>query len=209
MRHLQLALEGASRNPPSDARQQCSGSASRTICDIATERRPVAAPGEVSAASLPSVTVQSREPTLRRLAGEITAGAVQAQERIRAILGWMNRNIRKEPADVFSALDVVDSGRAECQGHAYLYAALARASGLPTRVVNGLVYSPEHDGFLFHTWVESAVQGHWQAIDPTFGQLEADATHIALVYGETLGDLVPLLDWVGKARATVLSAAAP
>jgi len=120
----------------------------------------------------------------------------------------MDQNIRKQPADVFSALDVLDQKRAECQGHAYLYAALARAAGIATRVANGLVYSPEHRGFLYHTWAESLAEGRWQAVDPTFGQPEADATHIALVYGETLGDLVPLADWVGKLRATVLEPAA-
>jgi transglutaminase-like putative cysteine protease len=31
--------------------------------------------------------------------------------------------------DAFSALDVLDAKRGECQGHAYLYAALMRAVG--------------------------------------------------------------------------------
>ncbi|HLF39007.1 MAG TPA: transglutaminase-like domain-containing protein, partial [Burkholderiales bacterium] len=91
-----------------------------------------------------------------------------------------------------------------CQGHAYLYTALARAAGVPTRVVNGLVYSGELRGFLYHSWTESLVGSHWQVVDPTFGQTVADATHIKLIEGENLADLMPLMDWVGKVKIRVL-----
>jgi len=70
--------------------------------------------------------------------------------------------------------------------------------------VNGLAYSKDFEGFLFHSWAESLVGARWQAVDPTFGQAEADATHIKLVEGETLAELVPLTDWVGKLKIRVL-----
>jgi len=130
----------------------------------------------------------------------ISIGPAKAQ----AILDWIGRNIRKEPADVFSALDVLTTGRAECQGHAYLFAALARASGIPTRVANGLVYADELKGFAYHAWNESLIDGQWIAIDPMFGQFEADATHFKLLYGENLGDLAPLAAWIGTTRIAVL-----
>ena len=41
-------------------------------------------------------------------------------------------------------------------------------------------------------------------MDPTFGQAAADATHIKLLEGEQLADLMPLLDWVGKLKIRVL-----
>jgi transglutaminase-like putative cysteine protease len=135
---------------------------------------------------------------------KITAGRESDAERVRAVLGWLEENIRKEPVDAFSALDVLDSRRAECQGHAYLYTAFMRSLGVPTRVVNGIVYSGEHGGFLYHTWAESFVDGSWRAVDPTFNQLQADATHVALVYGEGLAELIPLVDWVGNTRIRVL-----
>lgn len=79
------------------------------------------------------------------------------------------------------------------------------ALGIPTRVVNGLVYSEELKGFLYHSWAESHVGGAWLPIDPTFGQLAVDATHIKLLEGEKLSDLLPLIDWVGKIRVRVLA----
>ena len=207
-RRLRLALEGASRDPPADERQQCARTGAGVVCDIDVARRPLAGSLEIAVARLPTPTVQSTEGSIRLLARQLAGDKPSVGEKIAAFLAWMDQNIRKEPADVFSALDVFDHKRAECQGHAYLYAALARAAGIATRVANGLVYSPEHRGFLYHTWAESLAEGRWQAVDPTFGQPEADATHIALVYGETLADLVPLVDWVGKLRATVLEPAA-
>ena len=206
---LRLALEGVPRDVPADARQQCTRTGELAICDVDAARKPDAGPMQRTSASRPSSTVQSLDPAVRSLAQQLIAGRTTDSEKYRAILSWIERNIRKEAADVFSALDALDTRRAECQGHTYLYTALARASGIPTRVANGIVYSPEHRGFLYHTWAESLIAGHWQAVDPTFGQAEADATHIALVYGESLGDLVPLVDWLGKLRARVLDASAP
>jgi len=208
-RRLRLALAGASRDVPANERQQCTRAGVETVCDIDVARRPAAGSVEKILATLSNSTVQSADPSIRNLAQQLTAGKTSAGGKIAAILAWLEQNIKKEPADVFSALDVLDSRRAECQGHAYLYAALARASGIATRVANGLVYSPEHQGFLYHTWAESLVEDRWQAVDPTLDQLEADATHIALVYGEALGDLVPLVDWLGQIRARVLDSSAP
>jgi transglutaminase-like putative cysteine protease len=157
-----------------------------------------------AAAFAPSVTVQSTDATIRALARTILTTCLLAPTDGALSSGWSAIFARRQPTS--SRLDVLQSKRAECQGQTYLYAALARAAGIPTRVANGLVYSPEHEGFLYHTWAESLVDGSWQAVDPTFDQRRADATHLALVYGETLADLLPLVEWVGKTRIRVLEA---
>jgi hypothetical protein len=43
-------------------------------------------------------------------------------------------------------------------------------------------------------------------VDPTFAQIPADATHIKLVEGETLQDLVPLASLIGRIRIKILAA---
>ncbi|HXF65539.1 MAG TPA: transglutaminase-like domain-containing protein [Burkholderiales bacterium] len=203
---LRIALSGTQRVPPSDAAQRCARAGDEIVCEMRVpatgvlEETPFAREKYLQ----PSITVQSNDPSVRRLAAEIVAGAEEPLERIARIIRWLDANVEKAPIDVFSALDVLEKRRAECQGHAYLYAALARAAGIPTRIVNGLAYSEQLDGFLYHSWAESLIEGRWLAVDPTFGQLRADATHIKLVEGELLGDLVALLDWVGRARIRVL-----
>lgn len=202
---LRLALGGIASVPPSDARQRCAPQAAELVCEIGPVSAPPAEPPEPRYLDA-SVTVQSRDPEIRRLAAEIAGEAASAEERVARIVRWMDANIEKAPLDVFSARDVLERRKAECQGHAWLYAALARAAGIPTRVVNGLVYSAELGGFLYHTWNESWLEGAWRALDPTFGQLRADATHLKLFEGETLAELLPLLDYVGRLRIRILAA---
>jgi len=206
-RFMRFALHGPGpdRVPPSDARQRCAASARDLLCEIdsgGTTRDD----GSSAAALLPSGTVQSRDPIVRHLAASIAGDRTSADDKIDAVLAWIDQNIAKEAIDTFSALDVLDARRAECQGHAYVYAALMRALDVPTRVVNGLVYSPDFGGFLYHTWAESLTESGWRAVDPTFNQRRADATHIALVRGESLAELIPLIDWVGNTRIEVLEA---
>ena len=76
---------------------------------------------------------------------------------------------------------------------------MARAVGLPARIAAGIVYSDQSyggDGFFYHAWPEVWL-GRWIAIDPTFGQFPADATHIKLVEGD-LDQQIALIRVVGK-----------
>ncbi|HTO49741.1 MAG TPA: transglutaminase-like domain-containing protein [Burkholderiales bacterium] len=200
---LVVTSPAAATLPPDDPRQQCRPTSSAVECELRSV--PVPAVRKPEPADLQaSVAAPSSDSRIRDLASAIAAGKPTAREQAQAMLDWIGRNIRKEPADVFSALDVLATGRAECQGHAYLFAALARANGIPTRVANGLVYSAELEGFAYHTWNESLIDGQWIAIDPMFGQFQADATHFKLLYGENLGDLTPLAAWIGATRIEVL-----
>jgi transglutaminase-like putative cysteine protease len=73
--------------------------------------------------------------------------------------------------------------------------ALARALEIPARQVHGLVYARYADGkdaLYWHAWAEVFSAGEWIAIDPTFGQPVADATHVALGTG-TQVDTIGLL----------------
>jgi hypothetical protein len=204
-----VELVGLDRLAPSDEWQRCRPEGRVQVCEIESPGlRDVRAtePMKVSDKYLaPSLTVQSRDPNIRATAQKIARTGAPAAEIVERILSWLEDNIEKAPLDVFSALDVLEQRKAECQGHAYLYTALARALGIPTRVVNGLVYSEDLKGFLFHSWAESLVEGRWRPVDPTFGQPAADATHIKLLEGEALADLLPLINWVGKLRIRVLA----
>jgi hypothetical protein len=143
------------------------------------------------------------------LSKTITGDANGEHEKISRLLAWMDQNIAKEAVDSFTAVDVLRERRAECQGHAYLFAALARASGIPTRIVNGIVYSADHGGFLYHTWNEAWIaSAGWQPVDATFSQAHADATHLKLIEGELPGDLVPLVGLVGRIKVVSVSARA-
>jgi len=205
---LTLVVEGvpAALEAPSASGQRCAREGARLECRV--DRRAPAAAGDARQADpylLPSLAAPSNERRFLELAQSIAGGASGAQARIERLLAWIDANIAKAAVDAFSAADVLRERRAECQGHAYLFAALARALGLPTRVVNGLVYSAEHGGFLYHTWNEVWLDGAgWRPVDATFVQPLADATHVALVVGESPAQLAPLAAMVGRARVAAI-----
>ena len=151
-----------------------------------------------------SLAIPTRHPTINRIVGVITQDKASDSDKLSAIMDWIQTHIDPVATDVFTALDVLQQRKAECQGFSYLFASFARSAGIPTRLVNGIVYSEQHEGFLYHTWVESQVDGNWQSIDPIFGQLHADATHIKFVEGDNTADLTPLLSVIGKLSARIV-----
>lgn len=202
---MRVALSGADRAVPSDSLQRCVRGGGETTCDVTPAATAPAADGADPRYLAASFPVPARDPAIASLARVIASGATDPRVQVELIVKWMDANVRKSPVDAFSALDVLARREAECQGHAWLYAALARALGVPTRVANGIVYSGEHGGFLYHAWAESLVAGRWMAVDPTFGAVPADATRVKLVEGETLADLTPLVDWIGRLQVRVLA----
>ncbi len=145
-----------------------------------------------------SAQVQSRHPMIRALARELAGDKRNVWQVAKDINRWVYRNLAKELVDTVTALDALHERRGECQSHTYLFTAVARAAGIPTRIVNGLVYSQEYSGFLYHAWPEVYV-GEWRALDPTFGQDVVDATHIKLTEGTQDGPF-RLMEFVGKLK---------
>jgi len=186
---------------PSEGAQACRDS--RCVVD----RAAPLAQGDPARYLKATLAAPSNLGEIRDLAAKISGARGTEAEKIDRILAWMDENIAKEAIDSFTAIDVLRERRAECQGHAYLFAALARAAGIPVRIVNGIVYSAEHGGFLYHTWNEAWIAGRgWQPVDATFGQAHADATHLKLIEGEQPGDLVPLVGLVGRIKIASVSA---
>jgi hypothetical protein len=100
------------------------------------------------------------------------------------------------------ATEVLALGKGDCTEHALLFTALARAAGIPARQVHGLVYAQYDDkvpALYWHAWVEVKSGEEWIAVDPTFDQPVADATHVVLGRGtqvDTVG-LLGVLEIVG------------
>jgi transglutaminase-like putative cysteine protease len=73
-------------------------------------------------------------------------------------------------------------------------------------MVAGTVYaSPDgaSGAFYYHAW-NLVWLGDWVAVDPTFGQFPADATHVALVVGGPEKDIA-LIGVIGRMRFDVES----
>lgn len=144
----------------------------------------------------PSHPIESDHPEILKAARKAVEGARAPREKIERLTSWVANEIKDEPVDSFSALEVLHNRKGECQAHTLLYTAMARALGIPTRLTGGIVYM-EGMGFLYHAWAESFVDD-WLPVDPTFNQVPVDATHIKLVEGSDWISLLPMGSVVGR-----------
>jgi Transglutaminase-like superfamily len=85
--------------------------------------------------------------------------------------------------------DLFKSRYGDYIGKTVMFASFARAAGLPTRVIGGLVYRGGF--FYFHAWPEVWID-RWVPVDPTLAQFPADVTHIPLKEG-TLKDVTSIV----------------
>lgn len=149
--------------------------------------------------------VQSEHPDIQAKAREIVGQEQNPWQKALRLHDWVFTYLEKEAVmSVPSALEVLTQRRGDCNEHTVLFAALARASGLPTRIAIGLVWSDELDGFYYHAWPEVNLGAGWIWMDPTLDQPIADATHIKLLNGgiETWPKLLPFL---GQLQLEILS----
>ncbi len=140
--------------------------------------------------------VDSDAPAIRALAAEVAGDAAGVYAAAVRINRFVNRRLEKAFGQSRDrASEVLATGKGDCTEHALLFTALARAAGIPARPVYGLVYTRYGDGadaLYWHAWVEVKSGEEWIALDPTFGEDVADATHLALGHG-TQVDAVALL----------------
>ncbi|NOX35993.1 MAG: transglutaminase domain-containing protein [Calditrichaeota bacterium] len=115
----------------------------------------------------PTDLVQSDHPDIQRKARELVDGAQSVYEAIQRILLWTVEHMHYVliPPQ-FDALYAFRTGEGNCQNYSHLAAALLRAVGIPTRIVNGITlkegYEVETDQGTFsfrmaqgrHSWIE-------------------------------------------------------
>jgi transglutaminase-like putative cysteine protease len=82
------------------------------------------------------------------------------------------------------ALTALRLGEASCNGKSRLFVALARAGGIPARLVGGLIMD-RGSKRTSHQWVEAWVAGHWVPFCPTNGHFaELPERYLSLYYGD-------------------------
>lgn len=161
----------------------------------------------------PSQFIQSQDDAVVKLANEVppledpSELAVALEKLVRGTIQ------RQDFTQAFaSAADVARHRQGDCTEHAVLLAAVARARGLPARVVIGLVYSDRPlKGFLYHMWNEIWVGDHWMPYDATLGQGYVDAVHLKLAHsslatGGGFEAFLPVMRVMGQVKIEVLKA---
>lgn len=202
---LRLAGENGVR-PPDDARQSYRDGVVRIVREDPTGLPSFVLPyagGEWRGDLRATTFLQSDHPKVRDKAAAILAGESDARRAAELLRAWVYGNLEKVPvASIPNALQVLEMGRGDCNEHAVLLASLARAAGIPARVVAGAVYV---DGvFLYHAWNELWLGEQWLSADAAFDQMPVDATHLKLVSGGP-EDHVAMLPVIGRLSIEILS----
>ncbi len=185
-------------------RQRITDPADMVVAVEAADTAAVALPDGVRRRYLaPTPLIQSDDREIRALSRKLTRGLAGDRDRARALADWVHDNLEKRmTVSLPSAVEVLASRRGDCNEHATLFAALARAAGIPATLCLGVVYM---DGrFYYHAW-NVVWCGEWVELDPTFGQFPADAARLRLVEGD-LTDQLRLLPAFGKLEIEILEA---
>jgi len=145
--------------------------------------------------------IQSDHPEIQAKAREMVSTDDPTLVKAKRLVTWVNKNIQKRPVlSVPNALETLHHRVGDCNEHAVLLAALARASGIPAQVEAGLVY--QKGRFYYHAW-NVLYLGAWITTDAVMDQLPSDVTHIRFVRGtERQIDLVQM---IGRVRIEILS----
>jgi len=152
----------------------------------------------------PTPLIQSDHPKIQKQVRNIVDSEGVPEENARKIMDWIYQSLEKRPVlSIPNALQILENRVGDCNEHAVLLAAMARAAGIPAAVEAGLVY--QRGRFYYHAWnaLYLSQWGGWVTADATLGQFPADVTHIRLVRGEADRQL-DLLGLIGRLKIEIL-----
>lgn len=129
----------------------------------------------------PNAYLQSDDPEIKRLAHELVATEKDAFAAALILERWVAENLTFDLGLVFApASEIFRDRRGTCLGYATLLATMARAVGIPARVVLGYVHALGMFGG--HAWAEVLVGETWVPLDAAIvNEGPADATRIAIL----------------------------
>lgn len=218
-RHLRLRIEGVEpervrHEPPLQVR-----AGDEVTVDIplllelpalAVRAAAVGAP-DLPPELLPTMSLPSSHREIVDRAQQVVGDATDRLTAVQRLNRYVFESMEKAPTmGVPNGLEALRSMRGDCNEHTALFVSLARAAGIPARIAAGVVYSDrigERGAFYYHAWPEVQLGGptDWVPVDPTFGQVPADATHVKLVEGD-LDRQVEIMAVMGKLGFELLEA---
>jgi hypothetical protein len=213
IRYVFAFRDGVSFSFPETGEQRSALKDGVATVDICTDCGPglPTDPAYLADALKPTAWLQSDAPKIRAFARGIAHLDETGARKMNLLIAKATPYLGKlDFAGHFSALEALERKRGDCTEASVLLAALGRAAGIPTRVVNGLVYSRERyhgvaNVFMPHSWTLAYVEGRWRSFDLALGNF--DTTHIALNVGDgderqvlAGGQLAGLLIWQSMAE---------
>lgn len=155
-------------------------------------------PGGLAEFLKPSPYIESGDPGIASLARGLVSGARTYREALARIADWVSSNIAYDESvsalpnyAELGALWALNARKGACLQFARLFVALARAAGIPARLVEGFSVRPPgtEAGLYTHVYAEAYIPGFgWLPVEPQLGGswlglLPPAPGYIALVRG--------------------------
>ncbi len=175
---------------------------SETVRNRIFPKNPISFPLNIEKKFLePTPFIQSDNKKIINLAQKLVSVDDTPLEKAGKLLKWVHDKIEKRPVlSVPDAVSTLKNRMGDCNEHSVLFAALARAAGIPAKIEAGLVYLD--DRFYYHAW-NLVYVGEWITADPLFGQIPADVTHLRFASGDQK-DQLDLMGIIGKIKLKVI-----
>ena len=160
-----------------------------------------------------TIDIPAEHPDIRAKSEEVLVNATTRLDAATRINQFVFDYLEKTSViGIPNGLAALKQAQGDCNEHTALFVSLARAAQIPTRIAAGIVFSDRTGPlkqFYYHAWPEvllktSDGEDLWLPMDPTFGQVPADATHIKLVEGG-LDRQVEIMAFLGKITIEVIS----
>jgi hypothetical protein len=128
--------------------------------------------------------IKPNDPTIQKQLLEIQGDEKDALSLVKKILLWVYENIGTEYiAETLSGPEVLKRKRGKCVEFSTLFASLARAAGIPTRVAFGEALNGKN--WVGHMWCEVWL-GDWIAVDAAAGILVESPSHLKFIDSPTV-----------------------
>ena len=124
---------------------------------------------------LPSGEVESDNAQIIALAKNLTKDAANDEEALEKIHAYIIKTVKYDwdsfrngtyANNPMNAVAVLNNPLTVCSGYSNLFAALARAAGIRSKVIHGKAKIPE--GWYDHAWNEFYINDQWQVVDSTW-----------------------------------------
>lgn len=128
--------------------------------------------------------IKPNDPSVQQHLEVIRMGETNAHLIVQNILRWIQANIKTDMiAETLTGPEVLEKKRGKCSEYAILFASLARAAGIPTKIALG--EANQGDRWLGHMWNEVWLDS-WIAVDPSAGTFVTGPSHLKFVDSETV-----------------------
>lgn len=137
-------------------------------------------PAEIFECLEETVEFPIEDPAVVALAKEAVGDAVSSREKVERLVRFVHEYVEDAlRPELVPVLQIVKDRRGDCSEHSFLFVTLARAAGIPARLVFGVIYMGDMlRAFGGHAWAEVAIDLEWIPVDPTWNEVDTNPTHV-------------------------------